>query len=814
MNSESSSIRSDSPGLGMPNARLMEPQRIPILGFQSQGQTMIIPNDRQTPPPLPPRGVRPDGGVGRGTPPPPPPPIPPQTYNDHRKEQLHPLGPALLPVGPGQPLMRLISGQKDLRPPGIVTNGPHRGMSPILGGHHPVIMPNQMQHSPTGMTAQAMLAQNPQPSHGRGAPPPPPPSDSSSSVHSSPMSASSSPAMHKGALPYGQPPPYSLSYQQVLPNKPSPTLAYPTNEQSPTLVSHNSSPLSSHSASPAAMFAGAPSQAYSPGPETLSLNNGAPPRPAPMQAWNATQLPVITQQVSSRQVLKPVLQTATAPLSPPPGAGYPLQGAPDYERQQPNYISSVQAQVNTPSPSPSPVTNHHPHHPHHPHDYYPPPETQRLPNVQIELTRNHTGQKSHMQTSNNMTPQMVIQIHNQGHGQIQPNYPANSPEIGFQQAVQRFMYNSSPGQRSNSPVSRNMNQSPMSVISTTSTHSTNSDIPDKPPPPYPGKVVFSQTVNSQPAHHHNINLQSQYPVMKLDDLHDIPEEYFVGYDTLADPKLDLDTQSESSSIDNNPEESRLGAAKRRLNATKLQNYSPQAYKFYMEQHIENIFKNYHQRAHRKAQLETEMQKVGLSEEAQTQMRKMLHQKESNYIRLKRAKMSKSMFEKKETLGIGAFGEVALVRKIDTEQLYAMKTLRKRDVLQRNQEAHVKAERDILAEADNEWVVKLYYSFQDKENLYFVMDYIPGGDLMSLLIKFGIFQEHLAQFYVAELVLAIESVHNMGFIHRDIKPDNILIDKDGHIKLTDFGLCTGFRWTHNSKYYQKGKLTLNHFICIL
>ena len=95
-------------------------------------------------------------------------------------------------------------------------------------------------------------------------------------------------------------------------------------------------------------------------------------------------------------------------------------------------------------------------------------------------------------------------------------------------------------------------------------------------------------------------------------------------------------------------------------------------------------------------------------------------------------------------------------------------------------------------------------FQDSANLYIVMDYIPGGDMMGLLIKCGIFEEQLAQFYIAELILAIESVHAMGFIHRDIKPDNILIDKDGHIKLTDFGLCTGFRWTHNSKYYQNGK----------
>ena len=240
--------------------------------------------------------------------------------------------------------------------------------------------------------------------------------------------------------------------------------------------------------------------------------------------------------------------------------------------------------------------------------------------------------------------------------------------------------------------------------------------------------------------------------------------------------------------------------------SSVRNYSPAAYKFFMEQHVENLIKNYTQRQTRKFQLEKEMAKANLSADAQEQMRRMLQQKESNYIRMKRSKMKKDMFEKITKLGVGAFGEVHLVQKKDVMQLYAMKTLRKMDVYKRNQVAHVKAERDILAEADNEWVVKLYYSFQDRDNLYFVMDYIPGGDLMGLLIRKEIFDQSLARFYIAELVLAIESVHRMGFIHRDIKPDNILIDKFGHIKLTDFGLCTGFRWTHNSKYYQKGRLS--------
>lgn len=83
-----------------------------------------------------------------------------------------------------------------------------------------------------------------------------------------------------------------------------------------------------------------------------------------------------------------------------------------------------------------------------------------------------------------------------------------------------------------------------------------------------------------------------------------------------------------------------------------------------------------------------------------------------------------------------------------------------------------------------------------------MDYILGGDLMSFLIKFEIFLEDFVRFYIVEFVLAIESVYRMGFVYRDIKFDNVLIDKDGYIKLIDFGFCIGFRWIYDSKYYEK------------
>lgn len=132
-------------------------------------------------------------------------------------------------------------------------------------------------------------------------------------------------------------------------------------------------------------------------------------------------------------------------------------------------------------------------------------------------------------------------------------------------------------------------------------------------------------------------------------------------------------------------------------------------------------------------------------------------------------------------------------------------------------AHVRAERDVLAESNSPWVVQLFYSFQDAQTLYLIMEFLPGGDLMTMLIKYDTFSEDVTRFYMAQCVLAIEAVHKLGFIHRyamalgsasrsrrrrDIKPDNILIDKDGHIKLSDFGLSTGFHKQHDSSYYQK------------
>lgn len=108
---------------------------------------------------------------------------------------------------------------------------------------------------------------------------------------------------------------------------------------------------------------------------------------------------------------------------------------------------------------------------------------------------------------------------------------------------------------------------------------------------------------------------------------------------------------------------------------------------------------------------------------------------------------------------------------------------------KNKVMQSREERNVLANADkNPWVVTLKCSFQDHDNLYLVMEYLPGGDLMNLLMKKDIFTHEEAQFYTAEILLALDSVHKMKYIHRDLKPDNVLLDINGHIKLSDFGLC--------------------------
>ncbi|XP_058069080.1 probable serine/threonine protein kinase IRE4 isoform X2 [Magnolia sinica] len=145
------------------------------------------------------------------------------------------------------------------------------------------------------------------------------------------------------------------------------------------------------------------------------------------------------------------------------------------------------------------------------------------------------------------------------------------------------------------------------------------------------------------------------------------------------------------------------------------------------------------------------------------------------------------FEILKPISKGAFGKVFLAKKRTTGDLFAIKVLKKLDMIRKNDVERILAERNILITVRNPFVVRFYYSFTCRDNLYLVMEYLNGGDLYSLLRKVGCLEEDVARIYIAELVLALEYLHSLGIVHRDLKPDNILVAHDGHIKLTDFGL---------------------------
>ncbi len=206
--------------------------------------------------------------------------------------------------------------------------------------------------------------------------------------------------------------------------------------------------------------------------------------------------------------------------------------------------------------------------------------------------------------------------------------------------------------------------------------------------------------------------------------------------------------------------------------------------------------------------------IGLPEDKKMALREHLEYEETQVLKEYRKKVSTADFESLAVIGRGSFGEVRLVRRkgalhqspsdysdyssksksySSSNCIYALKSMKKEMMVMKNQVQHAKAERNILATAagddnNNCWLTSLHYSFTDETHLYMVMEFMPGGDLMSLLIKEDTFSESVTRFFMAEAAHAISSVHALGYIHRDIKPDNMLLDARGHLKLTDLGLC--------------------------
>ena len=145
------------------------------------------------------------------------------------------------------------------------------------------------------------------------------------------------------------------------------------------------------------------------------------------------------------------------------------------------------------------------------------------------------------------------------------------------------------------------------------------------------------------------------------------------------------------------------------------------------------------------------------------------------------------FSIEDCLGAGSFGKVFKVRMKSNGEIYAMKVINKKFLLKNDQLKYAITECNVLKQAASPFILTLYYSFQTPENLYMIIDYCPGGDLNFHIIQ-NLFEENEARFYIAELILGIEHLHELNIIYRDLKPENILISQDNHIKLADFGLA--------------------------
>ncbi|KAM0819553.1 putative Protein kinase domain-containing protein [Seiridium cardinale] len=258
-----------------------------------------------------------------------------------------------------------------------------------------------------------------------------------------------------------------------------------------------------------------------------------------------------------------------------------------------------------------------------------------------------------------------------------------------------------------------------------------------------------------------------------------------------------------------------------------------AAKIYFETHYHDILTKPNPRSLRLQYLEAQLHRSELSTEQKHARRDMFYQTESEHLRETRVLKSRSFcptlmglpgkltdkYEVLKILGKGSFGVVRLVRQRAPKDpdarstppaVYAMKVIRKSAMLRTSQEGHLRAERDFLVSSNgSNWIVPLIASFQDPANLYLVMEFMPGGDFLGLLIRENILSEPVARFYIAEMILCIEEAHSLGCIHRDIKPDNFLVSPSGHLKISDFGLAYDGHWSHDTSYYHTHRYSLVH-----
>lgn len=274
-------------------------------------------------------------------------------------------------------------------------------------------------------------------------------------------------------------------------------------------------------------------------------------------------------------------------------------------------------------------------------------------------------------------------------------------------------------------------------------------------------------------------------------------------------------------------------------------------KVFLETHYDSLEMDMNARKARAREFSSYLRAVPLSDEQRAKARKDFYKQESRYLRKCRVLWSPIIghrepdavarygYEPSKLLGCGSFGFVRLVRQREIDgsvpfdrsfdlepydpeyydvarhcmagrkkEVFAMKVIRKSEMIRNTQEGHVRAERDMLVRSEkSRWFVPLVASFQDTDNLYLVMDYMVGGDFLGLLIRKNTLPEQWAKFYLAEMVLCVEEAHRLGWIHRDLKPDNFLISASGHLRLSDFGLSFNGHWAHDKEYYTSHRQSL-------
>eukprot|EP01119_Soliformovum_irregulare_P012602 TRINITY_DN3280_c0_g1_i3.p1 TRINITY_DN3280_c0_g1~~TRINITY_DN3280_c0_g1_i3.p1 ORF type:complete len:868 (+),score=278.65 TRINITY_DN3280_c0_g1_i3:47-2650(+) len=238
---------------------------------------------------------------------------------------------------------------------------------------------------------------------------------------------------------------------------------------------------------------------------------------------------------------------------------------------------------------------------------------------------------------------------------------------------------------------------------------------------------------------------------------------------------------------------------RKIGCSKQTLQKVAACKQFLDEYYFNLNQYLQQRMKRHNNVMEKIETLGENSQAAQELLKQHRNKETSILRRRRKKITFEDFEILEMIGKGGFGKVYLTRERSTGEIMALKKIKKQIILERNKVESIRTERDVLklshkqntvpGESASPWLVKLIFSFQDPEHLYLAMEYAPGGNLKTLLANV-IFPEKEAKHYIGEMILAVGALHRLGYVHRDLKPDNFLFDKMGHIKLADFGLSKG------------------------